>query len=150
MPGTQTRLTDDAIAAHRPRAADAFARREPSRAAPMPAGTVLVPGTGPDMPVTLPAADSLADSITRVAAITRPRKPPPRTTSVTLPGPLFRLLAPTGLLRRLASRQRLVHSLATNLRGPAQPLTFAEAPLRAVIPSRTPPEISPSPSPRCP
>jgi len=100
--------------------------------------------------VTLPAADSLAGSITRVAAITRQRKTPPRATSVTLPGPLFRLLASTALLRRLASRQRLVHSLATNLRGPAQPLTFAEAPLRAVIPSRTPPAISPSPSPRCP
>jgi hypothetical protein len=71
------------------------------------------------MPVTLPAADSLAGPITRVAAITRQRKTPPRTTSVTLPGPLFRLLASTGLLRRLASRQRLVHSLATNLRGPA-------------------------------
>ena len=56
----------------------------------------LVPGTGPDMPVTLPAADGLAGSITRVAAIMRQRKTPPRATSVTLPGPLFRLLAPTG------------------------------------------------------
>jgi hypothetical protein len=35
---------------------------------------------------------------------------------------------------RLASRQRLVHSFATSLRGPARPLTFAGAPLRAVIP----------------
>jgi hypothetical protein len=51
MPGTEIRLTDDAIAAHRPRDSDAFARREPSRPAPMPADAVLVPGTGPDMPV---------------------------------------------------------------------------------------------------
>jgi hypothetical protein len=132
MPGTETRMTGDAIAAHRPHDADAFARREPSRPAPMPAGAVLVPGTGPDMPVTLPAADSLAGPITRVAAITRQRKTPPYT-SVTLPGPRFRLLASTGLLRRLANRQRLARSLATNLRGPAQPLTFAGAPLRAMI-----------------
>jgi hypothetical protein len=58
MPGTETRPTDvggaDAIAAHRPPDADAFARREPSRPAPMPAGAVQVPGTGPDMSVTLP------------------------------------------------------------------------------------------------
>ena len=32
------------------------------------------------------------------------------------------------------NRQRLVHTFATNLRGPAQPLSFAGAPLRAVIP----------------
>jgi hypothetical protein len=48
------------------------------------------------MPVTLPAADGLAGSITRVAAIMRQRKDPTRATSVTLPRPLFRLLAPTG------------------------------------------------------
>ncbi len=150
MPGTKTRRTDDAIAAHRPHDADAIARREPSRPAPMPAGAALVPRTGPGMPVILPAADSLAGSITRVAAITRQRKTPARATSVTLPEPLFRLLASTGLLRRLVNRQRLVHSPATSLRGPAQPLTFAGAPLHAVIPSRTPPATSPSPSPRCP
>lgn len=113
-------------------------------------GAVLVPGTGPDMPVILPAADSLVGSIIRAAAITRQRKTPPRATSVTLPGPLFRLLASTGLPRRLVNRQRLVHSPATNLRGLVQPPTFAGAPLRAVIPSRTPPAISPSPTPRCP
>ena len=103
MPDTQIRPTGagdaDAIAAHRPRDADAFARQEPSRPAPMHAGAVLVPGTRPDMPVTLPAAGSLADRITRVAAIMRQRKTPARATSATLPGPLFRLLASTGLLR---------------------------------------------------
>jgi hypothetical protein len=49
MPDTQIRPTGagdaDAIAAHRPRDADAFARQEPSRPAPMHAGAVLVPGT---------------------------------------------------------------------------------------------------------
>jgi diacylglycerol O-acyltransferase / wax synthase len=53
---------------------------------------------------------------------------------VALLGPLFRLLARTGLLRSFVNHQRLVHTFATNLRGPAQPLTFAGAPLRAVIP----------------
>ncbi len=43
--------------------------------------------------------------------------PHPGATSVTLPGPLFGLLATTGLPRRLVNRQRLVHSLATNCAG---------------------------------
>ena len=86
------------------------------------------------MPVALPAAGSLADRIIRIAAITRQRKTAAKGTSVALLGPLFRLLAHTGLLRRFVNRQRLVHTFATNLRGPAQPLTFAGAPLRAVTP----------------
>ena len=49
-------------------------------------------------------------------------------------GPLFRLLARAGLLRWFVNHQRLVHTFATNLRGPAQPLTLAGAPLRAIIP----------------
>jgi hypothetical protein len=95
MPDTQTRLTDvgdaDAIAAHRPCDADAFARREPSRPAPMRADAVLVSGTGPGVPVTLPATGSLADWITRGRRDRAPAQDPARATSVTLPGPLFRL-----------------------------------------------------------
>ena len=86
------------------------------------------------MPVALPAAGSLPDRITRIAAITRQRKTAAKGASVALLGPLFRLLARTGLLRWFVNRQRLVHTFATNLRGPAQPLTFAGTPLRAVIP----------------
>ena len=86
------------------------------------------------MPVALPAAGALAGRIARIAAITRQRKTAAKGTSVTLLGPLFRLLARAGLLRRFVNHQRLVHTFATNLRGPAQPLTFAGAPLRAIIP----------------
>ena len=86
------------------------------------------------MPVALPAAGTLAGRIARIAAITRQRKTAAKGTSVTLLGPLFRLLARAGLLRRFVNHQRLVHTFATNLRGPAQPLTFAGAPLRAIIP----------------
>jgi len=86
------------------------------------------------MPVALPAAGSLPDRITRIAVITRQRKTAANGASVALLGPLFRLLARTGLLLWFVNRQRLVHTFATNLRGPAQPLTFAGTPLRAVIP----------------
>jgi hypothetical protein len=75
MPGTENRLIDvgdaDTIAAHRAGDADAIARWEPSRPAPTHAGATPALGTRPDMPATLSAVGSLADRITRVAAITR-------------------------------------------------------------------------------
>ena len=86
------------------------------------------------MPVALPARGDLAARVTRIAAITRERKTAARGTSAAVLGLPFRLLAPTGLLRWFFNRQRLVHTFATNLRGPAEPLTFAGAPVRAVIP----------------
>lgn len=63
------------------------------------------------------------------------RKTAARGASAVLLGPAFRLLAPAGLLRRLFNRQWLVHTFATSLRGPAEPLRFAGAPVRAVIPT---------------
>jgi diacylglycerol O-acyltransferase len=86
------------------------------------------------MPVALPASGDLADRVARIAAITRERKTSARGTSAALLGPAFRLLAPTGLLRLFFDRQRLIHTFVTNLRGPAEPLTFAGARVRAVIP----------------
>ena len=86
------------------------------------------------MPLALPAGSDLAARVARIAAITRQRKTAARGTSAALLGPVFRLLAPTGVLRWFFNRQRLIHTVATNLHGPAQPLTFAGAPVRAVIP----------------
>ena len=85
-----------------------------------------------------------------LAAITRQRKTAAKGTSVALLGPLFRLLGRTGLLRWFVNHQRLVHTFATNLRGPAQPLTFAGARCARSSPSPTLPATSQSPSPRCP
>jgi diacylglycerol O-acyltransferase / wax synthase len=86
------------------------------------------------MPVTLPAGGGLAIRITQTAAITRQRKAAAHGASAALLGPPFRLLAAVGLLRWFTNRQRLVHTFATNLRGPGQPLTFAGAPVQTIIP----------------
>jgi diacylglycerol O-acyltransferase / wax synthase len=86
------------------------------------------------MPVALPADGDLAARVTRIAAITRERKRAARGSSAAVLGLPFRLLAPTGLLRWYVNRQRLIHTFATNLRGPAEPLTFAGAPVQSVIP----------------
>jgi diacylglycerol O-acyltransferase / wax synthase len=86
------------------------------------------------MPVALPASGALTGRITQIAAITRQRKTAAHGSSMALLGPLFRLMAAAGLLRWFINRQRLVHTFATNLRGPGQPLTFAGAPAQMVIP----------------
>jgi WS/DGAT/MGAT family acyltransferase len=86
------------------------------------------------MPVTLPTGGGLAGRIARTAAITRQRKTAAHGASVALLGPPLRLLAAVGLLQWFTNRQRLVHTFATNLRGPEQPLTFAGAQVQAVIP----------------
>ena len=155
MPGWWPRLTDvgdaDAIAAHRARDADAFARWEPSRPAPMHVGAMLALGTRPDMPVTLPAAGSLADRITRVAAITRQRKTPARATSVALLG----AAVPAADLHRAAALVRQPPVAGPRLRhqparaGAAAHLRRCPAASGDSL-SRTPPAMSPSPSPRCP
>ena len=85
------------------------------------------------MPVALPTGGDLATRVAQVAAITRERKTAVRGTSAAVLGLPFRLLAPTGVLRWSINRQRLIHTFVTNLRGPAEPLTLAGAPVRALI-----------------
>jgi diacylglycerol O-acyltransferase / wax synthase len=70
------------------------------------------------MLVTVPAGGDLAARVAQVEAITRERKTAAPGASAVLLGPAFRLLAPTGLLRWLFNRQRLVHTFVTSLRGP--------------------------------
>jgi WS/DGAT/MGAT family acyltransferase len=86
------------------------------------------------MLVTLRTDGSLSDRAIRAAAATRERKRPARGTSVALLGPLFRLLAAVGFWGWFTNHQRLVHTFVTNVRGPAEPLAFAGAPVEAVLP----------------
>jgi diacylglycerol O-acyltransferase / wax synthase len=86
------------------------------------------------MLVTLRTAGGLADRVSRAAVVTRARKRSARGTSVALLGPLVRLLAAVGLWRWFTNHQRLVHTFVTNVRGPAEPLAFAGAPVVAVLP----------------
>ena len=86
------------------------------------------------MPVALPTGGDLATRLTRIAAITRERKTAARGTSAALLGPPFRLLAPTGLLRWFFDRQRLITPSPPTCAAQPEPLTFAGAPVRAVIP----------------
>ena len=73
--------------------------------------------------------------VRRVAAQTRARKA--AATEVLPPaliGPAFRVAARLGLVHWYLCRQRQLHTLVTNLRGPDRPLTFAGTPVEDVIP----------------
>jgi diacylglycerol O-acyltransferase len=85
------------------------------------------------MPVTVPASGDLGTRVTQTAEITRERKSRARGASAALFVPAFLLLARTGLLRSFTSRQRIVQTFVTNLRGPRHPLTFGGAAVRAII-----------------
>lgn len=86
------------------------------------------------VPVRLPTHGSLEDRLRATGEVTRAAKAnPPGSTSALL-GPLFRLLAALGRFRWFIGHQRLVHTFATNLRGPEEPLTMFGAPVTSVLP----------------
>jgi len=87
------------------------------------------------MLVSVPGHGSLDRRVRRVAEQTRARKA--AATEVLPPaliGPVFRVAARLGLVHRYMCRQRQLHTLVTNLHGPDQPLTFADAPVDGLIP----------------
>jgi hypothetical protein len=87
------------------------------------------------MPVRVPLAGSRGARLRVVAADTADRRSSgARGSSAALMAPAFRALAATGLLRAVIDRQRLVNLFVTNLRGPAQPLAIAGAPVLEVVP----------------
>jgi hypothetical protein len=87
------------------------------------------------MPVRVPMAGTSEQRLRAVAAQTAQRRSAgTRGSSAALMAPVFRVLARTGLLRAVIDRQRLVNLFVTNLRGPAQPLTIAGAPVLEVVP----------------
>lgn len=86
------------------------------------------------MPVALPTRGDVVDLMTRVAAVTGPRKGASRGSSTALSRPAFRLLAALGVLRPLVRRQTMINTFVTNVRGPADRLRLAGAVVAEVLP----------------
>lgn len=86
------------------------------------------------LPVDLPGTGDPVLRLREVAARTRAAKAAPREASTALLGPVFRMLGRVGLLQRFLDRQRLIHTFATNLRGPDTTLSLAGAPIEEVLP----------------
>lgn len=90
------------------------------------------------MPLRLPASGDLGGRIGAIADVTRAAKRRPRAMSNTLLRPGFGLLVRLGLFRRFLDSQRLVNTLVTNVRGPAEPLQVAGHPVRRIVPLTSP------------
>jgi WS/DGAT/MGAT family acyltransferase len=88
------------------------------------------------MLVTVPGAGTPSERIRQVAATVRARKdsaagPPP----IAVLGTLFRVAAALGAYHWYINHQRRMHTLVSHVRGPEQPITFADAPIKAIIPA---------------
>ena len=86
------------------------------------------------MPVRVPLTEPLEARLLEIARITALQRTSTRGSSSALVAPAFRLLAAVGLFRPLIDRQRLVNSFLTNIRGPADPLTFDGARITQMVP----------------
>jgi WS/DGAT/MGAT family acyltransferase len=85
------------------------------------------------MPVPLPLVGDPLRRLEAIARITRDRKVAVPGSSAALLGPAFRLLARLGVLDWFITRQRLVNTFVTNVRGPDTRLSFLGAPVTDVI-----------------
>ncbi len=85
------------------------------------------------IPVELPVTGDPVDRLQQIARITAARKGAAPGASAALIGPAFRALAKIGVFNWFISRQRLVNTFVTNLRGPDHRLAFGGAPIVDVI-----------------
>ena len=90
------------------------------------------------VPLALPGSGDPFDRLAVVAGVTRTVKTSPPGASTALLGPFFRLLAQLGLFQWFIDRQRLIHTFATNLRGPQTPITLFGCPVTDLVPLTVP------------
>ena len=86
------------------------------------------------MPVAVPAIGQATTRIESVAAATRAHKARVRGASADLLIPAFRAIGALHMLRWGVNHQHLVHSFATNLRGPDSPVSFLGATVKTIVP----------------
>ncbi|MEU8247322.1 wax ester/triacylglycerol synthase domain-containing protein [Nonomuraea sp. NPDC048916] len=83
----------------------------------------------------LPLTGAPEERLVKIAALIGERKQQAADGSAAgLFGPVFRMLSAIGLYRWYLRRQRRIHTLVSNVRGPDHPWTFAGATIRRLIP----------------
>ena len=90
------------------------------------------------VPLALPGSGDPFTRLAVVAGVTRTAKTSPPGASTALLGPFFRLLALLGLFQWFIDRQRLIHTFATNLRGPQTLLKLFGCPVTDLVPLTVP------------
>ena len=86
------------------------------------------------IPIRVPGAGDPARRLRFVAEGTRRAKRSAPGATTALLGPFFRVLARIGLFQWFVDRQRLIHSFASNLRGPEHRLSIDGCPVTAIVP----------------
>lgn len=86
------------------------------------------------IPVLVPGIGDAGERLRSLAHRTRAAKRSQRGASTAVLSPFFRLLAAAGLYRWFIDRQRMIHTFATNLRGPESRLAFLHCPVTRIIP----------------
>lgn len=86
------------------------------------------------VPIAVPTALNREQRLTHVHRAMRRAKAERRGSSAAVLGPLFRTLAALGLGNYFVNHQRLVHSFATNLRGPSARLVISGTTLQRIVP----------------
>ena len=89
------------------------------------------------VPVRVPLHGGLTERLVGVAGRTARARRTVRGSSTAILGPVFRLLARTGLFTWFVDRQRLVHTFVTNLRGPERPMALLGTTITQVHPVAT-------------
>jgi diacylglycerol O-acyltransferase / wax synthase len=86
------------------------------------------------IPLSLPASGPASARLEEIAQATTVLRSGRRGASAALLEPVFRALSALGLVQRYINRQRRVHTFVTNLRGPAERLSFLGATVEEIIP----------------
>ncbi len=86
------------------------------------------------IPLSIPASGDRARRLRSIAGLTARAKRLPPAASSAIIGPGFRWLGRLGLFRWFTNRQRLVHTFASNLRGPAEPIRLAGLEVGRIVP----------------
>lgn len=123
----------DTLLAHRGEHIDPIVVSVPVSGRPQAAAATLGNQVGV-MPVAAPTGVGPQARLGAIAAATRTRRNRERGASVALLAPAFRTLAAVHLLRWVVNHQHLVHTFATNLRGPDMPVSFLGATVSDIVP----------------
>ena len=89
------------------------------------------------LPVPAPEAVGTGDvraHLSRIAALSRPRKRHLSAASTVVLSPAFRAVAALRLYRPMVDHQRSMNTLVTNLRGPSEPMVLCDRAVRWVVP----------------
>lgn len=90
------------------------------------------------IPLVIPAVGDPVIRLEAVAALTGAAKREPVGVSTSLLGPLFRLLARVGLYQRFITRQRMIHTFVSTMRGPPSREVLFGCPIKAILPLSVP------------